>query len=138
MSGYGASFQRSNDSGENYVQVAGLYSIDEMPESTLSTYDDTRLDNPDKNHHMVFGGGLIDPGELAITLSFSASETQQGLLLNDHHNRTLGYYRIVYPGGESLTFRALVTGVGSAIPREDKITRAVKFKVSGQAVEASG
>lgn len=128
--GYKTQFKRSADSGTSYDQCAGLIDI-EPHEVTRGSVETTKLD--DTSGYKTFEpSGLADAGEVSLTLEWNEADTEQTALAADLDAADNGYYQILYPGGETVTFRAHVTSWGKAVPIEDRITRTVKFKLSGK------
>lgn len=127
--GYKTKFLRSPD-GTTYTQVAGLLDID-LFEITRGSSDNSPIDGTDG--YMQFDPvGLRDPGEVSLTLIWNESDTGQQALRTDLDGDNNGYYKVVYPDGTEVEFIGHITGWGMAVPKDDKITRTVKFKLSGK------
>lgn len=127
--GYKTQFLRSDD-GVAYTQVAGLLDIEPGEESRGSS-DVTTIDGT--SGYMDFDPvGLRDAGEVSITLIWNEGDTGQQALRGDYDSDTNGYYQVLYPDGTEVEFVGHITGWGVAVPKDDKITRTVKFKISGK------
>jgi hypothetical protein len=126
--GYKTKFKRSADAGVTYTQVAGLIEI-EPHEVTRGSVETTTLDD-DSGYKTFTPSGLADAGEVSCTLEWNEADTEQGALAADLDAAGNGYYQILYPEGETVSFRGHVTSWGKAVPVEDRITRTVKFKLS--------
>ena len=133
MKGYGTKFLRSPDD-VTYTQVAGLLDV-EPGETVRGSYETTTIDGTDK--YKKFEPGLLDAGEVSLTLIFDPADSGQTTLAADLEDDTLRYYRVEYPDGTTVDYHGFLTGWGTPTPMEDKITRTVKFKVSGKPVVTS-
>lgn len=127
--GYKTKFLRSDD-GTTYTQVAGLLDIDPGEESRGSV-DMTTIDGT--SGYMDYDpAGLRDAGELSLTLIWNEGDTGQQALRGDYDSDENCYYQVIYPGGTEVEYVGHITGWGKAVPKDDKITRTVKFKISGK------
>ncbi|WP_444883524.1 phage tail tube protein [Microbulbifer sp. PSTR4-B] len=127
--GYKTKFYRSND-GSAYTQVAGLLDIDPGEESRGSS-DVTPIDGT--SGYMEFDPvGLRDAGEVSLTLKWAPSDAGQTALRADFDADVNFNYKIEYPEGTTVEFVGHITGWGQAVPKDNQITRTVKFKISGK------
>lgn len=130
MNGYGTKFYRSTDN-VTFTQISGLIDL-EPPEITRETYETTLIDNSDSaNGYKTFAGALRDAGELSLNLAWDPDATGQQDLESDLSTDSARYYRVLYSEGTTITFCAVLTGFGQAVPINDRITRSCKFKLSG-------
>ncbi|MBL4869159.1 MAG: hypothetical protein JKY67_22590 [Pseudomonadales bacterium] len=128
MKGYGTKFLRSTDD-VTYTQIANLLDV-EVGESSRGSIENTTLDQADQ--FKTFEPGMIDAGELSLSLIWDIADAGQVLLKADLENDTLMYYRVEYPDGTTVDYHGFVTGMSAPVAMEDKITQTVKFKVSGK------
>ncbi len=131
MIGYGTQFLRSADQGANYVQILKLLDLEEGERSRGSA-ENTPIDGTD--HYKTFEPTIIDPGETSLTFIWDEVDAGQVLLQGDFHSQTIEWYQVLYTDGTSVSFRGFPTGWGKSVTIEDKITRTVKFKISGKPV----
>lgn len=130
MNGYNTKFYRSEDN-VTFTQVPGLMEI-EPPEISRDTYETTLMDNSDNaNGYKAYEGAMRDAGELSVTLAYQPENAAQNALVEDVDADDARYYRIEYPDGTTVSFRAIATSLGSTLTRDDRVTRNFKFKVSG-------
>ncbi|WHI52984.1 phage tail tube protein [Microbulbifer sp. MLAF003] len=133
--GYKTKFSRSDD-GSSYTPVAGMLDIDPGEESRGSV-EMTPIDGT--SGYMDYDpSGLRDAGEVSITLIWNESDSGQQALRADYDSDTNKYYQIEYPEGTTVEFTGHITGWGKAVPKDDKITRTVKFKISGKPTVTAG
>ena len=128
MIGYGTKFYRSPDD-VTYTQVARLLSV-EVAEASRGSVENTEIDQPDK--YKTFEPGLIDAGETSLSLTWDEGDAGQVLLRGDFESDALVYYRVEYPDGSTVDYHGFITGWGAPVAIEEKITRNVKFKISGK------
>ncbi|AQQ67489.1 hypothetical protein Mag101_07430 [Microbulbifer agarilyticus] len=133
--GYKTQFHRSDD-GVAYTQVAGLLDVDPGEESRGSD-DVTPIDGT--SGYMDFDPvGLRDAGEHSLTFIWNEGDAGQAALRADFDSDTNCYYKVVYPEGTEVEFVGHITGWGKAIPKDSKMTRTVKVKVSGKPAVTPG
>lgn len=117
-----------------FVQVAGLIDI-EPHEVSRGSVDTTKMD--DTSGYKTFDpSGLADAGEVSCTLEWDQADAGQVNLAADLDAAGNIKYQIVYPGGETVSFDGHITSWGKAVPMEERITRTVKFKLTGKPVVA--
>ncbi len=106
------------------------------PSSSMDTVDATDFSHVDG--HRRFIAGLIDAGEVSFTLHYDPALTVYGALDTIYKARVQRKWRFAYAGSTVNTvIDALVTGLGRAVPMDDKMTMEVTLKVSGLMVEAA-
>ncbi|WP_444907876.1 phage tail tube protein [Microbulbifer sp. SSSA008] len=133
--GYKTKFYRSDD-GSSYSQVAGMLDI-EPGEESRGSVEMTAIDGT--SGYMDYDpSGLRDPGEASITLIWKESDSGQQALRSDYDSDSNKYYKVEYPEGTTVEFLGHITGWGKAVPKDDKITRTVKFKISGKPSVTAG
>ena len=132
MKGYGTKFLRSADN-ITFTQIANLLSID-VAESSRGSIENTTIDGTDK--YKTYEPGLIDAGEVSLSLIWAIADAGQVLLQADLENDTLMYYQVEYPDGTTVTYNGFVIGLSAPTAIEEKITQTVKFKVTGKPVIA--
>jgi len=134
MNGFGTTFWRENVSNV-FEKVAGIRNFGEQ-EATADTHETTEVDQDD--NYKTFDGGLIDPGEFELELTWKDRATADAAhtgLLDDLGKLGRFQTRLPTAGKTSFTYDAVVTSIGEAFPVEGEIARKVKFKRSGKPVE---
>jgi hypothetical protein len=127
----------SVDTGTTYIQTAKIKELS-PPEESRSTSEDAYLDNADI--YKEFVAGMIDAGELSLTLKWDSSDVGQVALDAAFEGTGSIMGRITLPvdveKGHStpatFSYSGVVTGRGVAIPKEETITRNYKIKLSGK------
>ena len=104
--------------------------------TSMDTVDATDFSHTDG--HRRFLAGLIDAGEITFTLNFDPALTVYGTIDTFYKARTAKNWKFSYAGSTVNTIvSALVTGIGRAVPMDDKMTMEVSLKVSGVMTEAA-
>ncbi len=104
--------------------------------SSMDTVDVTDFSHSDG--HRRFIPGLIDPGEVSFTLNFDPALTVYGTLDTMYKARVPRKWRFAYAGSTVNTVvDAIVTGLGRAIPMDDKMALEVTLKITGLMTEAA-
>lgn len=143
MIGATTTHQVSIDGGTTYIQTAKIKELS-APEESRSTSEDAYLDNADK--YKEFVAGMIDSGELDITLKWDQTDVGQVAIDSAFEGTGTIMGRITLPidtdAGHStpstFEYTGVVTGRGIAIPKEETITRNYKIKISGQPTWTAG
>ena len=116
-------------SSEAFTTIAEVVDIN-GPNQTKETVELTPLNAP--NRYRRFGSHFRDGGEVSI----EANWTRDGYVdMKEDFDRNVAWnYQIVFPdaGATTLEFAAIVTALGSAAPRDDRIGMPVTFKVDGE------
>ncbi len=133
MIGSGTQFHRSED-GTTYTRIGKIMELN-APEQSRASSEKTYLDNSD--NYKSFEPGMIDPGEMTISLEYDPDDAAQNLLKNDFNTKSNFYYKITYPDGSHDTFQGHITAWGKAVPKEETIQRNITFKVTGQVTETA-
>ncbi len=121
--------------GGTYTTVGEIFEFS-PPTSSMDTVDATDFSHSDG--HRRFIAGLIDPGEVAFTLNFDPALSVYGALDTIYKARVVRKWKFAYAGSTVNTVvDALVTGLGRAVPMDDKMTMEVTLKVSGVMTEAA-
>ncbi|MHA1809370.1 MAG: hypothetical protein ACTSYH_03555 [Candidatus Heimdallarchaeaceae archaeon] len=84
------------------------------------------------NGYDVFVAGFRDPGEVTLTMNFTASGYTD--IETDYDSNTAQTYQIVIndSGNTEFEFEAYVTNLGVGIPEDGGITMPVTLKITGQ------
>ena len=132
MIGAGTKFYRSDD-GVLFERVSNILELTPQEETRTSS-EKSYLDS--ESGYKEFEPGMTDPGELSLALEFDINDVGQEKLKADKGTKTNIWYRTEYPDASTDTFKGHITGWGKAVPKEETIQRTVKFKLSGEIVEA--
>jgi len=130
--GHGTVFKRSSDgtSGGTMTAVADVISIS-GPSLARDTVDVTDMNSTERWREYI--GGLKDGGEVTIEVGFDPDATDVTHWLADINTNTAGYYQIVWLNGPTTWgFSAIMTGMPSTTPLDDKMTASITYKLSGK------
>ena len=105
--GLGSEFQREGATQGQYETIGYVASIT-PPQMEREVVEVEDLDPPDGVRQKL--AGVIDAGEVSLTLNFDPTETGHTALEGDFFAGTPRSYRIKLPNGKGWTFDALVTG----------------------------
>lgn len=129
MTGLGSQFQRENGSGtwETIAQVANI----QPPQLEREVVEVEELDPPDGVMEKL--PGVIDPGEVTLTLNFDPDDTGHTTLESDFYAGTVKNYRIRFPNGKGWTFSAFISGwAPQEVTRGDVVQVEVTFTVTAK------
>lgn len=134
--GYGTKFEREGATPGVYDLIAQVASIT-PPQSEA---DDVEIEELDPvNGYKRFLPGLLDGGEVSLTLNFDGKNTGHQALLEDHQSRTIKGYKIVLPDLTEWRFSGYVK---SFAPQEisggEIIQAEVTIKVVGKPMLTPG
>lgn len=132
---YGIQLERGDgQTTETFTAIANITNV-EGPDSKRDTYDVTAHDTSDGYREFI--GGLVDPGEVKVTLNYDPSEHES--LRADLRDSAPRNYKIVYPNsGGQIAVKLLLTELNPKAPVDDKWTADVTFQASGKPTYTSG
>jgi|SRR5690606_13368860 len=106
ITGLKTKFYRESDSGGTFEEIAQVASIT-PPQAERETVEVDELDPPGEVRKKLVG--LIDPGEVTVTLNFDPNNQGHLALEQDFRDGQPRQYRIKLPNGYGWTFTAIVT-----------------------------
>lgn len=130
--GYGSLSELSTDGGSIWASLGQVTSLT-PPALAVDAIDVTHMQTTSGTREFI--PGLMDPGECSMEMNFLPGSASEALILSVL--RTKVKLRNTYPGGETSTFDAIITGYAPAVPMDDKMTATLTVKVSGVAVNAA-
>lgn len=124
----------ANNVNEAFATVAEMTDIT-PPNQQTDTFETTHHLSPGRVKE--FGTGMIDPGDMSITLNWLPTDpTQNGTtgLEAARQDGKIRNFQVIYPFTPIVTdtFKGLVTGIQPATPIGDRMTAQVSIKVSGK------
>lgn len=132
--GYGSRFELETSPGSNvYVEVAECDDLT-PPGAKVDMIEATNFDSP--NAYKEFIAGMIDPGELKLSLNFVPGSASESAILAAQAARVAYGGRITFPAGQVWTFNVLILTYEPAVPTDKKMTATVTGKVSGSILRA--
>lgn len=129
MIGASTTHEVSTDGGGTWIQTAKIKELS-PPEESRATSEDAYLDAADI--YKEFVSGMIDAGELSLTLKWNAADVGQVALDTAFEGDGEMMGRITFPDGDTFTYDGVMSGRGMAIPKEETITRNYKMKITGK------
>jgi len=126
----------SGDDGVSYA--VNTVKVKELgfPEMSRDTSEDSYLDSAEI--YKEFVAGMIDAGELSLTLKWAIADAGQVALMAafDAGDGTVKG-QIKFPDNSTYTYVGVVTGAGMEVPKNETITQTFKIKISGKPVLAA-
>lgn len=128
--GLGTQFQREGATAGTFVTIAQVASI--TPPQLEA--DDVEIEDLDPvDGYKKYLPGLLDGGEVSLTLNFDGSTTGHMDLLSDFNGRAKKNYKIVLPDTAAWAFSGYVKGFApQEITAGDVIQVEVTIKVTGK------
>lgn len=119
-------------SPEVFTTIAEVYDAN-IPQVTTDLIDVTHYQSPSGFEETIPGRKRLP--SITVAMNFLPSHATQNAetgLIKTQIDGTTKNYRVTLPGGETVTFAAVVEQVTPAIPINDKMTLTAQFKPSGQ------
>jgi len=134
--GLGTKFQREGATPGTFTDIAQVASI--TPPQLEA--DDVEIgDLGITDGYKKYLPGLLDAGEVSLTLNFDSANTGHQDLLSDFNSRTTKNYKIVLPDGGEWAFSGYVKGYApQEISEGDPIQVEVTIKVTGKPTFTTG
>lgn len=114
---------------DTFVNTAKLKDLG-APEESRDTSEDAYID--EVSGYKEFVAGMKDAGEISLTLKWNESDVGQIVLNTAFEGDGEVYGQITFTTGAKFTYRAVVTGRGIEVPKNETITRTYKLKLSGK------
>ncbi|MFE4691754.1 MULTISPECIES: phage tail tube protein [unclassified Streptomyces] len=130
---FGTQFRRDTNGAGTFASIANVSDIS-GPSRSREAIEVTSHDSPNK--HREFIKGLMDGGEVEITLNYDPASSTHAALDADFEEDDLRDYQVVLLPGEpdehTWQFKALITDLSDEFPTDDKAERTATFKISGR------
>lgn len=128
--GLGTEFQREGATPGTFVTIAQVASI--TPPQLEA--DDVEIEDLDPvDGYKKYLPGLLDGGEVSLTLNFDGSTTGHMDLLSDFNSRTQKNYKIMLPDTSAWAFAGYVKGFAPQEITAGEVMQAeVTIKVTGK------
>lgn len=128
--GVGSKFQRETGTPGTYTDIAQVVGIT-PPQAAVDVVEVEDLDPPEAVKKKL--PGLIDAGEVTVTLNFDPSDTGHSTLESDFWERSTHKYRIVLPDDNGWTFEAFISDFSpSDVAAGEPVQAEVTFTLSGK------
>ncbi|MET9396280.1 phage tail tube protein [Kitasatospora sp. NPDC002965] len=130
IDGFGTKLKRGDGgSPQNFTEIGEITQVG-GPSLSRETYESTTHGSP--FGWRTFIGGLKDGGEVSADVNYDPSV--HDILAADFEDKDPRDYQLVFPDPETTTwtFEAILTGLESSAPFDDKLTATLGWKVSGK------
>ena len=84
----------------------------------------------------TFVQGLKDGGTFDLTLNYDKADASHVRLTKAYVSGTSALYTITFPDTSTFKFTAFVSGVGIAVPKDEKVQRTFTFRIDGKTTPA--
>ena len=102
------------------------------PDATIEDIETTDMDVDDAGYAKTFIPGLIDNGQINITVIYDGSAGGEANSLDTaFRGRTAETWTITYKDTSTRVFSGYINALGQETPQGDKITQPVGIKISG-------
>ena len=126
MIGAGTKLFRSDD-GAVWAQISKVLDLT-PPGMTRGSSEKSYLESV--TNAKSYEPGMIDPGEMEMTLEFDKADAAQAALKSDFTTQANFHYKLVYPDNTFHSFMGHITDWGMELPKEETVSRKVKIKLS--------
>jgi len=106
----------------NIISVSG-------PDQSRDSIDISTMDSTNKWREFI--PGMIDAGEVTFDVNYDGSAAGNANVLSGALDDAAEVWTITFPDTSTWACSGFVTGLGHAIPFDDKITQSVSIKFSG-------
>lgn len=121
--GFGSDFKRGA------ATVGEVLSIG-APSLSRDVVDATHMKSPDGWREFI--AALKDGGEATVEIQSKPSSAGYQAMVADFDNDDPESYSIEFPDGSTWSFTALITGMETSDPLDDKIVTSATFKITGK------
>jgi predicted secreted protein len=80
----------------------------------------------------TFVQGLKDGGTFDVVLNYDSTDTSNNRLITAFNSGDSAQYTITFPDSSTLIFTAFVSGVGIAVPKDEKVQRTFTMRIDGK------
>lgn len=129
QTGFGSTFEIELGSPPAYDAVGELFNLTPA-EQVMGIIDVTHYESVNRVREKL--PTLIDGGDWTAEFHWDPVVTATDFIDALFKGATLVACRVTEPGGIRIQFNAYITSISRTMPLEDKMTRSVRFTVSGQ------
>ncbi len=123
--GHGTTFTLGGTAIGNVMSIGG-------PEFARDSLDVSTMDSTAKFREFI--PGMLDAGEITLEINYDGTAAGTANLLSAQLTTSAQAIILTLPGSNgTYTATGFITGLGHAIPFDDKVTQSVKIKLTGQA-----
>lgn len=127
--GYGSKFEIQMGSPLAYAAIGELFNLTPA-EQVMGIIEVTHHESPNRVREKL--PTLIDGGDWMAEFHWEPEVTATDFIDALFKGATLIACQVTEPDGIRLQFNAYITSISRTMPLEDKMTRSIRFTVSGQ------
>jgi len=120
--GHGTSLSIGGTTVGNIVSISG-------PDQSRDNIDISTMDSSSKWREYI--PGMIDAGELTVEVNYDGTASGDANFLSQQITATAQTCLITFPDTSSFSCSGFITGLGYAIPFDDKVSQSVTLKLTG-------
>jgi len=125
--GYGSVFA-IHDGSSTFDAIAEVIEIS-PPNQQADDVDVTHMASPGQTREFI--QGLIDPGEMSITINWVPSDATDVIIQALKTSGATRQMRITWPNNVKWTFSGFIKGFEPSSPIDDRMTATITVRVSG-------
>jgi len=80
----------------------------------------------------TFVQGLKDGGTFDLVLNYDSTDTSNNRLITAFNSGESTQYTVTFPDSSTFVFTAFVSGVGIAVPKDEKVQRTFTMRIDGK------
>ncbi len=84
----------------------------------------------------TFVQGLKDGGTFDVVLNYDSTDTSNNRLITAFNSGESKQYTVTFPDSSTFVFTAFVSGVGIAVPKDEKVQRTFTMRIDGKTAPA--
>lgn len=84
----------------------------------------------------TFVQGLKDAGTFDLVLNYDSTDTSNNRLITAFNSGESKQYTVTFPDASTFIFTAFVSGVGIAVPKDEKVQRTFTMRIDGKTAPA--
>lgn len=112
-----------------------LANVDSIGDISLSA-DEIEDTTYGSNGWKTFVQGLKDGGTFDLVLNYDSTDTSNNRLITAFNSGESKQYTVTFPDASTFIFTAFVSGVGIAVPKDEKVQRTFTVRIDGKTAPA--
>ena len=108
-----------------------IANVDSIGDISLSA-DEIEDTTYGSNGWKTFVQGLKDGGTFDLVLNYDSTDTSNNRLITAFNSGESTQYTVTFPDASTFIFTAFVSGVGIAVPKDEKVQRTFTMRIDGK------
>ena len=108
-----------------------IANVDSIGDISLSA-DEIEDTTYGSNGWKTFVQGLKDGGTFDLVLNYDSTDTSNNRLITAFNSGESTQYTVTFPDSSTFVFTAFVSGVGIAVPKDEKVQRTFTMRIDGK------